>query len=146
MLFTCSFSPQRNVPSHLFKLNMQYIAGILIHLVAASTLANEPPSAQVSDLEKRLSAVEFRTTKFISGKEKMQNGFASLPPHLRKITCGAYPVESDKDLIKSLKEEIAALERDKTISQLNAEQMEKLSVQKGIVDKLTPGVDCSAFK
>lgn len=125
---------------------MKYISTLLVLLFTFPAFANESQSSASSELEKKLSSVEFRTAKLMSGKEKMAKGFADLAPNVREIACRAYPVASDKDIIKSLKKDIASLEKKKTIAQLNAEQVSRLFVQKDIVSKLSPGIDCSALK
>lgn len=122
---------------------MKHLFSLMILLFAMSTYANEPQS---TEFEKQLSAVEFKTAKFISGKEKMANGFANLAPNIRLIACGAYPVELDKETIGNLRMDIANLEQIKTIELLSTEQQTRLTIQKEIVETLTPGIDCSTLK
>jgi hypothetical protein len=124
---------------------MKYIFAILFFLFAISSFAIGQQSNEPSELEKKLSSIEFRSAKFMSGKEKMASGFGGLAPNLAKIACEAYPVDSDKDVIKHLKKDIASLEKKKTIAQLSPEQITRLATQKEIAGKLTPGIDCSVF-
>lgn len=122
---------------------MKYLCAILISLSAFSTYAE---STQLLALEEKLVSLEARTTKFISGKEKMIKGYAELSPELRQLTCSLYPVEAAKDSIKGFKKDIAFLEKKKNVEQLNEEQLARLSTQKDVVATLVPEIDCSALK
>ena len=122
---------------------MKYLFAILISLSAFSVYAE---STQSPALEEKLVSLETRTSKFISGKEKMTKGYAELKPELRQLTCSLYPVESAKDAIISFKKDIALLEKKKNIEQLNEGQLARLSTQKDVVATLVPEIDCSALK
>ena len=122
---------------------MKYLFAILISLSAFSVYAE---STQLPALEEKLASLETRTSKFISGKEKMTKGYAELKPELRQLTCSLYPIESAKDAIKSFKKDIAFLEKKKNIEQLNEEQLARLSTQRDVVATLVPEIDCSALK
>lgn len=97
----------------------------------------------LAELEKKLSSIEYRTEKFLSGQKKMTQGFAELVPNIRKIACEAYPTESSKKTIKDLKREIGFLEKKKNIAQMNSAQIDRLLTQKNIVANLTPDINCA---
>lgn len=120
--------------------DMKYLLAALISLYAVTSHAGEPNQ---SELEVKLSTLENRTAKFISGKEKMTAGFTNLAPNVRQIACKAYSADTDKDIIKSLKKDITYLEKKKNFSQLNEQQVARLNSQKETVQNLTPGIDCS---
>jgi len=120
---------------------MNFAIPIMLSLIALSATATEP-----SALEDKLSYIELRSAKFISGKEKMTSGYAELAPNIRQIVCGAYPIATDKATIKDLKKEIAYMEEKENFTQLSAEQIARLATQKDVVAKFSPGIDCTAFK
>jgi len=114
---------------------------LLLTIVIASGIT--AAQAQSPTLDERLSDLESRTSKFVSGKEKMADGFAQLPQNLRQIGCGAYPVKSDEEAIATFRKEIAAIEAPESAPSLNQDQAARLAAQKDTVSKLSPGIDCS---
>ena len=113
---------------------------ILAIAIAFDVAATE---AQSPTLDERLGDLELRTSKFISGKEKMAAGFARLPPNLRQAACGAYPVKSDEEAIATFRRKIADIEASGSATHLSPEQAARLSAQKETVSRLSPGIDCS---
>jgi hypothetical protein len=122
---------------------MKFTFLLLTFVYTCSAVANESNATKLSELEKKLSLVEYRTENLISGKEKMKIAITTLAPHLRKVGCEAY---YDKDIIKKLKKDVASLGKKKNISKMSAEQIARLSTQKDIISNFTPGMDCSAFE
>ena len=100
-------------------------------------------NAQAPTIEDRLTDLELRTSRFVSGKEKMVGGFAQLPADLRQVACQAYPTRSDSEAIAGFKDQIAFLESPDSASKLDPGQAARLATQKETVSALVPGVDCS---
>jgi hypothetical protein len=123
---------------------MRAVFACLLVLSSGSIRADEATADQQSAaLEKKLGSIEFRTEKFISGREKMIKGIAELQPALRKMSCQAYPVRTNKETLEIIRREIAEL--DQNSSQLSADQLSRLAAQKQIVSQLKPDIDCSAL-
>jgi len=98
--------------------------------------------AQEASIDERLSDLEHRTSKFVSGKRNLIGGFAKLPEDLRMTVCKAYPIESDEKAISLFKSKVADLES----SDLDQQQAARLDAQRVMVSTLVPGIDCSKLQ
>lgn len=135
-----AYHPPLTAPPERLDMNKTSILGLLLASAIAAATAQTPSA------EELLSDLELRTAKFIAGKEKMLNGFAQLPAHLRQVGCKAYPVKTDAETIAIFKDRIATLESPENAGKLDAAQTERLAQQKDMVAKFSPGVDCTKLQ
>lgn len=115
-------------------------------LLPALWLVLAPAMAQDAPVEDELMDLEFRTSKYVSGKTNMITGFAKLSENVRQIACKSYPTDSDVKAITLFKAKIASLESEQAASKLDQAQVARLQVQKELVSRLSPGIDCSKLQ